>query len=421
MKNIQRSIGRDVRRTQAGFSLVEVMVSVAIMSLIMGATMSALSQAMKANETAVLVTGMNNALRTGMDIIIRDMLQVGAGLPPGHFVLIPFGTATRVKVPGPPGTATTTALGDTDFNAVNPGTGGGPLVNLVTGGACATPGAGCVATDTITTLAADSTFSHIPLKARNLNGTTIDVQLNGLDGIAGNADDVNIGAGPDRVLPGQLIMLEKGSYAVLLQVTAVDAPSGRITFATGDSLQLNQHTAPSGSVAGASGLNNFAPIANNFDTTLPNPQTVPPTYALATVATRVRMITYYIDATKPDHPKLVRRINNGHQTTFDNTSGSTVATDIDNLQISYDIADGSINPANVRFTAADFAGTGACKPPASPTPVPCSVNQIRKVNVTLSARSRTVFTTTKKYFRNSLTTQVSLRGMAFVNEYSPPQ
>jgi hypothetical protein len=98
-----------------------------------------------------------------------------------------------------------------------------------------------------------------------------------------------------------------------------------------------------------------------------------------------------------------------------------VATDVDNLQISYDIADGLINPANVRFTAADFAGTGACKPPASLTPVPCSVNQIRKVNVTLSARSRSVFTTTKKYFRNSMSTQVSLRGMAFVNEYAPPQ
>ena len=397
------------------------MVSVGIMTLIMASTMSALSQAMKANETAVLVTTMNNSLRTGMDIIIRDMLQVGSGLPPGHFVLIPFGTATRVKIPGPPNTASTVAPGDTDFNAVNPGTGGGPLVNLVTGGACGAPAAGCVATDTITTLAADSTFSHVPLKARNLDGTTIDVALNGLDNIAGTADDVNIGAGPDRVLPGQLIMLEKGSYAVLLQVTAVNAAAGRITFANGDSLQLNQHTAPSGSVAGVNGLNNFAPTANNFDTTLPNPQTVPPAWVLATVATRVRMITYYIDATDPAHPKLVRRINNGHETVFNNLSGSTVANDIDNLQISFDIADGAINPANVRFTAADIAGTGACKPPASITPVPCSVNQIRKVNVTLSARSRSVFSATKKYFRNSMSTQVSLRGMAFVNEYAPPQ
>jgi type II secretory pathway pseudopilin PulG len=409
MKNTHRSIARVRRSAAAGFSLVEVMVSVGIMTLIMGATMSALSQAMKANETAVLVTAMNNSLRTGMDLMIRDLLQVGSGLPPGHYVLIPFGTATRVKIPGPPGTATTTAPGDTDLNAVNPGTGAGPLVNLVTGGACSTPGTGCVATDTITTLAADSTFTHIPLATRAANGTSITVALRGLDNIAGNADDINIGAGPDRVSAGQLIMLEKGSYAVLLQVTGVVPATGVISFATPDSLQLNQHTAPSGSVAGLNGLNNW----------LPSPDTAPvaPATTLTTMATRVRMITYYIDATDPAHPKLVRRINNGHPTVFNNNSGSTVAFDIDNLQISYDIADGVINPANVRFTAADLAGTGACAQPAPVGPTPCSFNQVRKVNITLSARSRSVFSSSKKYFRNSLSTQVSLRGMAFVNEY----
>src|SRR6185295_15550560 len=45
------------------------------------------------------------------------------------------------------------------------------------------------------------------------------------------------------------------------------------------------------------------------------------------------------DATDPSHPRLVRRINNGDPLLFDNTTGNTVAFDIDNLQISYDIAD----------------------------------------------------------------------------------
>jgi hypothetical protein len=112
------------------------------------------------------------------------------------------------------------------------------------------------------------------------------------------------------------------------------------------------------------------------------------------------MISYYIDATKPAHPTLVRRINNGHPTIFDNASGSTVAFDIDNLQITYDIADGAGNPANQECL-----------------PLACSVNQIRKVNVTLSARSRSVFSATRLYYRNSLSTQVSLRGMSFVNDY----
>ena len=96
---------------------------------------------------------------------------------------------------------------------------------------------------------------------------------------------------------------------------------------------------------------------------------------------------------------------------FDNTLGTTVAFDIENLQISYDLADGNANPANVRFVAADFTAGGACAPAA------CSVNQIRKVNITLTGRSQRPATVSREYFRNSVTTQVSLRGMAFVDEY----
>ena len=83
----------------------------------------------------------------------------------------------------------------------------------------------------LTTLSADSTFNDISLKARAADGTSIDVDPR-----------VNIGTGPDRVVPGQLIMLEKGSYAVLLQVTSIDAAAHKIFFAANDSLKLNQHT-----------------------------------------------------------------------------------------------------------------------------------------------------------------------------------
>jgi len=221
-----------------------------------------------------------------------------------------------------------------------------------------------------------------------------------------------------------LMMLQKGSYAILLQVTGVDVAAGRISFANGtDSLNLNRHGAPSGSMglpcqAGGcaalplpTGLTASAPSP---DIALPNPPTIPQPKNLTTTATRIRMISYYIDTTDPVHPRLVRRVNNGDPFTFDNTSGSTVAFDIDNLQISYDIANAASNPANVRFVAADYTIAGACAPDK------CSVNQIRKVNITLSARSRDVFSVTKKYFHNALTSQVSLRGMAFINEYTDP-
>jgi type II secretory pathway pseudopilin PulG len=370
-------------RSAAGFSLVEVTVSVGIMLVIMGSTMTALSQAMKANQTAVLVTSMNSNLRTAMDLMTRDLLQVGSGLPVGHAILTPSGAgATQIKLPGPPGTLFKNVVGDVDLNAVNPGPGLGPVINGV-------------ATDMITTLAADSSFNSVGLKARASDGTSIDVD-----------PAVNIATGPDRVMAGQLIMIKRGAYAVLLQVTSVDTASHRIFFAAGDSLNLNQHTAAAGSITA---LNALGP---GLDIALPSPQTVPPTKFLTTTATRIRMVSYYLDATDAAHPRLVRRVNNGDPITFDNKSGTTVAFDIENLQISYDMADGGDNPANVRFNTADFGGTGACDP------IACSVNQIRKVNVVLTARSKSVFSANNLFFHNALSTQVSLRGMAFVNSYT---
>ena len=413
-RSIVRTIGMRRRRGRgaagrpagtAGFTLIELVISVGIMSLIMGGTMLALAQAARANETALLVTSMNNGLRTGMDMMIRDLLQVGSGLPPGHSIQIPCCTS-RVNLPGPPGPTRQTALGDTEIYAVMQGTRLGPLVNQNGTTTCTVEGPDCVKTDTLLTIAADSTFRDVPLKARDAAGTWIDVALKGLDNIAGNADDINIASGPDRVVPGQLIMLEKGSYTVLLQVTDVNGVTGRIYFADGDSLALNKHTANSGSVAGANGLNNWAPSPDVVPETTPVVRTT-----LHTTATRVRMITYYIDATDPLHPKLVRRLNNGHQTNFDNNSGSVVAFDVENLKISFDMADGKTNPANVTFVASDYLTGGPC------FNADCSPTQVRKVTITLTGRSKKKLTGLNRFFHNTLTTQIALRGMAFVNDY----
>jgi hypothetical protein len=46
---------------------------------------------MQATGKAKLVTGMNNGLRTAMDLMVRDMLQVGQGLPTGRVILVPSG------------------------------------------------------------------------------------------------------------------------------------------------------------------------------------------------------------------------------------------------------------------------------------------------------------------------------------------
>lgn len=369
--SIPRSRARALTTSIAGYSLVELIVSMGLMTVILGVTLGGLSDATKANDAVLNLTGMNGSIRAGMDLLVRDLLQVGSGLPPGHVVQVPSGTgSTPVKIPGPPGTAFTLAATDLDIGAVVPAPGAGPTVN----------GA---ATDVVTVLTADNTFLDIPLTA--LTATTVDV-----------AAGPNLAAGPDRVTPGQLMMVSKGSVTTLLQVTAVNTGARRLTFDNGDSLNLNQ----SGAEAGTLGALNAAD---------------PPNTPAAARISRVRMITYYVDATNdPAHPRLVRRINNGHPTTFDNGLGNAVAIDIENLQFSYDLVDGNANPSNVRMTAADRAGTGRCAPNA------CNESQIRKINIALTGRSQNAVNRKQLVFRNTLSSQVSLRGMAFVDEYRAP-
>ena len=134
---------------------------------------------------------------------------------------------------------------------------------------------------------------------------------------------------------------------------------------------------------------------------------------LITEATRIRMTSYYIDeVTNPRRPRLVRRMNNGDPLIFDNKLGTAVALDIENMQITYDIADGVTNPANVRMTDADLDGTGACAPRAA--------RRTRSGRSTwlLSGRSwQRPMRITGQFFHNTLVTQISLRSLAFVDRY----
>lgn len=362
-------------RSEAGFSLVELLVTMGIFTVIMGATMGGLADVIKGNDTVLQMASMNNSVRAGMDLMVRDLLQVGSGLPSSHAVTIPNGAgATQVRIPGPPLGATgvaevfQTAVGDTTLPAVIPFPRRGPTIDGV-------------ATDAITVLMADNTFSNIALSS--VASTNVVV-------VAGT----NLTTGPDRVTPGQLMQISKGSFNILVQVTAVDASARRITFAAGDSLNLNQTGAASGNLAW---LNAQAPVNS----------------AAATRIDRIRMISYYlaVPPSDPTHPRLMRRINNGDPLTFNNNLGTAVALDATDLQFAYDIVNGTNNPGDVEMLSADLVGTGACAPD------PCGPTQVRKINVAVTARSANKVPPRMAYLHNTLESQVSLRGMAFVDQY----
>lgn len=381
------------RAGDAGFSLPELLIAMVIVLVVMAATMTSVGNAYRSAENARGILDVNNNLRIGADLMVRDLIQVGQGLPTGRVVQVPTGSgALRIQRPHPQDSPCTQwDLGITTLPAVTAGPGCGPVVN----------GA---ATDMVTTLAVDAVLDTVPVHSFSVAAHTAMVSLppvctagtapNCTTFVAGTYSgglDITTGRGDD-VAPGDLMMFVKGSASALVYVTAVDG-NQTFTFAPGDPMNLNQFEAA-------------------LNGTVDDLATTPPTTVNSATVSRIRMITYYVDNTiDPTTPRLIRHMNWGAPALPVNQRGLTVAFAIDNLQLTYDMVDGVTNPAGVKMVAADINGAGRC------APNPCSPNQIRKVNVYLAGRSTQVFSLTKRFFRNALETQVSLRSLALVDRY----
>jgi hypothetical protein len=96
-----------------------------------------------------------------------------------------------------------------------------------------------------------------------------------------------------------------------------------------------------------------------------------------------------LDTTNQKRPLLMRQVNFRPAT--------PVAEVIEDLSISYDINQGPPN-------------TNTVEPTYSP-------NAIRKVNLSVAARADNAYSQNKAYFRNNLQTQVSIRSLAFFNDF----
>ncbi len=114
--------------------------------------------------------------------------------------------------------------------------------------------------------------------------------------------------------------------------------------------------------------------------------------ASETRAFRILVVTYYIDASNPDALRLMRQVN-AHPS-------QVAAFNVENLQLSYDIFDQ--NSSTVTNDLSDAGGTP---------------NQIRKINMSLGARSPGESLFQRGYERLILTTSVSPRNLRFRDLY----
>ena len=386
----------------AGFTLVELMISMGVTLVLLGAAVAAFRSAQQTNEMVTLGADLGENLRAGMNMMQLDIQQAGTGIPTGG-IPIPFtspcGTTLPINRPKLGGTTTFPYPGaptcESAIPAVEPGSELGPAITApdAISGTPANPNS---ITDEITVLYADNSVgldskpvnqpptagppanAGCPNGSMKYAGTTLTVTF--------DVNCVNLtnttGSSLITINPGDLIAFQNPNGVALLWVTTVSGQT--LTFQQGDPFDLNGRTDNAGTIreleiGGAScggGASCFPP----------------------TLATRVWMISYYLDnITAPPYTRLIRQVNMNPPTPVGET--------LENLQFSYNYVDGVTNPAN------------------QPS-VPAGQNEanIRSVNVYLAARASQPVQVGNNmiYARSNLMSQVCLRSLAYVNGYTGP-
>lgn len=384
----------------AGFTLIELMLAMGVTMILLYMAVEIFRDATYSNQVVSQTADMSDNLRAALNQIQGDLIQAGAGIgPPGINIpytsngstTSPCGTTAGINRPMLGGTTTFPVCNST-LPAVEPGNEMGPAItapDAISG----TPSNPNSITDEITVMYQDNAYPNglqgaqifstssvsCPSGTMSYSGTTLTVTFD--SGCANINPAVNPGA---AINVGDLIEFsnnQNGGTNTLLVVTGVSGQT--VTFAKGDAFDLNgRNSDTSGTIQQLETSTTCGGAASCFPTN--------------TIATRIWMVTYYLDnVTAPPFVRLIRQVNMN--------APAVLAETMENLQFTYNFVDGVSNPAN-----------------QATVPAGNSESQIRAVDVYLAARSSYEVhqgSNTTSFSRNNLMTQVSLRSMAFVNKY----
>jgi prepilin-type N-terminal cleavage/methylation domain-containing protein len=371
------------QKRQAGFTLIEMMVAMAVTVIVLGGAMVAFRDSTKTNRSINQTADMSDNTRAGVNMVVQDLILTGSGVPTGGIAIPNTVDATGcnkgVPINRPPaalglvfaGPTTARAGCNVVMPAIEPGPNLGPIVT-------SSDGTTAQKSDVITILYADNTIPLINTKA--INDPACPGGSIAADGssVTFDATCQPLGGAGIPLNIGDLIMFNNANGSCLQWVSGV---AGQVlAFAGTDPYKLNGRTLTD--TAGT--------ILQLQNTAGGKPNGTYP----ATSATRIWMVTYYLDnLTDPLHPRLMRESNfNPPQ---------VVSESVETLQFSFNMVDGT-NPSPVNQRN---------------VPVNDSENQIRSVNVYLGSRSAMVAAGSNKFLRTNQSTQVALRSMAYFNTY----
>jgi prepilin-type N-terminal cleavage/methylation domain-containing protein len=383
------------KKRQSGFSLLEMVISMALGTIVLGSAVQIYIQGVSATWTVTHRAEMQQDFRAASVMMTKDLSLAGAGL--GSGAAIPLAKPTTPQfgcdqtahcyLNGIAGTYPLQS-GSPYMYGLIPGYNLGPILNAVQG-----------ATDTVTTIYTDSTFY--------LNCYSAKITAKGVVTFyqpTSPATWTTLGCLPNTVTApqavndaslgltaGDLVLLTLGGTTMVAEVTGVVTtgvdPSGNTTyivpFANSDALKMNQ--TPAGG-----GLNTAALLAAGSSSPAPCGNTGP---------CRLLAVTYYIDNTIAP-PRLMRQVS-GH-------SPVPVAKNVAYLKYSYDLFN-------------DSTGTQAVNQADGGVSLGLLPNQITKINILNmainSSQMGSQFGQGNGYQRLDLQTSVGARNLSYVNDY----
>lgn len=369
------------RSRQCGFSLLELVVAMAITLVVLAAAMMVYQKSVQVASFTSSRAEMQAELRAAMNQITRDLNQAGTGIPVGG---IPIPSASNGGT-NPVFACDASQCYITAANAFTTGT-----LNKVTPGNAVGPNT-LEATDALVMIymdpiapSNDPTSSATGLDWSSYTTTNIATDGSSLTMPAGTTPALN---DPQKGLVlGDLLLMQNVRGSALGVVTGFDAAARKISFASGDPLKINQPAATA--IPGTLASLKIYPL----------PSSAP--YYNPTSVARLMMITYFIRQDPNDgHYMLMRQVNG--------RTPSPVAENIEDLQITYDVLDDSKSPAVLTANLPD-AAIGS---PATPQP-----NMIRKINLILTARSAAP-NAQGQIDRMSTSTSVGPRNLSFRDRY----
>lgn len=401
------------RSRQVGFSFVELMVSLALGMMVVGAAVKLFSQGVDATWVISQRAEMQQDLRAAQNLLLKDVSLAGAGLTgvPGESVALPSANGSPIYGCDQTGTAAgCLPNGPVNYPCI-PAAACSPTLYPIMSGyqlGIVPPGAtipGGAGTDLISVVYSDTTLALDCYTATfNNPGNVITFTAPALPlppscvlppGIVypQSVNDTVVG-----LTPGDILLVSTPLGFAVAEVTNVAGPNGapapgnayNVTFADADALNLNQNGKPndltqiSGFVAGAGAS------------------------VVGSTADRILVITYFLQ-TIPDPSGLTT----GTTILYRQVSGHTavpVADNVVNLQFTYDTYDSS-------GTLLSQLGD----PTSGSTVAP---NVIRKINIahlTIHSQlggARSSLMATQGFQAYDVQTSMSARNLSYNNRYS---